>query len=310
MKLLKPKFWHKKNSVISFLLVPFSIFFQFLIILKKNLKTKTKFSIPVICVGNIYLGGTGKTPMCIELTKILEKTYKKIAIIRKFYKSHDDEFRLIESKNIKLFKDFTRAKAIKKAEVEKYDCAILDDGFQDSSIFKNLNIVCFNGEQLVGNEKTLPSGPLREPLSSLKDAQIIVVNGNVNEKFEKKIQVISNNIQIFYSEYLPVNLNQFVGQNLLAFAGIGNPNNFFKLLEDNNLKVKKTISFPDHYNYSFNELKDLIELSDKNNLRIITTEKDYFRIKNFKIPQIQYLIVKLVIKNKDKFEEEIIKCLS
>ena len=90
MKLLKPKFWHKKNSVISFLLIPFSIFFQFLIILKKNLKIKTKFSIPVICVGNIYLGGTGKTPMCIKLTKILEKTYKKIAIIRKFYKSHDD----------------------------------------------------------------------------------------------------------------------------------------------------------------------------------------------------------------------------
>ena len=309
MKLIKPKFWNKKNSIISFLLIPFSIFFQFLIILNKSLKTKKKFSIPVICVGNIYLGGTGKTPLSIELSVILKKTFKKIAIIKKFYKSHDDEFKLIESKNIKLFKGSTRANAIKNAEIEKYDCAILDDGFQDFSIFKNLNIICFSGEQLAGNEKTLPSGPLREPLSSLRDAQIIVINGNVNEKFEKKIKTISENIQIFYSQYLPNNLNQFVDQNLLAFAGIGNPNNFFNLLEKNNLKVKKKLSFPDHYNYSEKELKDLVIFSEKNNLKIVTTEKDYFRIKDFKIPQIQYLGVKLEIKNKDKFEKEIIKCL-
>ena len=129
------------------------------------------------------------------------------------------------------------------------------------------------------------------------------------KNLKKKIKTISENIQIFYSQYLPNNLNQFVDQNLLAFAGIGNPNNFFNLLEKNNLKVKKKLSFPDHYNYSEKELKDLVIFSEKNNLKIVTTEKDYFRIKDFKIPQIQYLGVKLEIKNKDKFEKEIIKCL-
>ena len=127
--------------------------------------------------------------------------------------------------------------------------------------------------------------------------------------FEEQIKSISNNIDIYYSDYLPTNLNQFTDQNLLAFAGIGNPDNFFKLLEVNNLRVAKKISFPDHYNYSIDELNNLVDFSTNNNLKIVTTEKDFFRIKHFNITQIQYLNVKLEIKNKDKFEKEIIKCL-
>ena len=309
MKIFKPKFWQKKNSFFSFFLLPLSFFFQFLAILRKNIKKRNKFSIPVICIGNIYLGGTGKTPLCIELAEILKKSNKKIAIIKKFYKKHEDEFKLIESKKIKLFKDDSRSLAVKKAEIGKFDCVILDDGFQDSSVIKDLNIVCFNGEQLAGNEMTLPSGPLREPLSSLKNAQIVVINGNTNEPFERKIKSISNDISIYYSKYLPANLNQFAKQNLLAFAGIGNPNNFFNLLERNNLRVEKKIPFPDHYNYSVSELNDLVNYSISNNLKIVTTEKDYFRIEHYKIPQIQHLSVKLKIENKDKFEEEVKKCL-
>lgn len=310
MKMFKPKFWSEKNSLISFFLLPLSFLFQFIIFLKKNFVKKNHFSIPIICVGNIYLGGTGKTPLCIELVKLLEISNKKTVIIKKSYKSHEDEFELIESKRIKLYKNMSRVVAIKKAEKNNFDCVILDDGFQDFSIVKNLNIICFSEEQLAGNEMTIPSGPLRQPLSSLKKSQIIMINGNVNEAFEKKIKKISRNISIFYSEYLPINLNQFTNQNLLAFAGIGNPNNFFKLLEKNHLKIIKKISFPDHYNYSLKELNDLIDYSKKNNLKIVTTEKDYFRIKHYNFPQIQYLNVKLEIKNKNRFEKEVIKCLS
>ena len=309
MKLFKPKFWHKKYSLISFSLLPFSIFFQFLIDIKKILKKKEKFSIPIVCVGNIYLGGTGKTPLCIEIAKILKKSNKKIAIVKKFYKNHEDEFKLIESNKIKLFKNVSRAMAIKKAEIDQFDCVILDDGFQDTSIIKDLNIICFNENQLIGNEMTLPSGPLREPLSSLKNSQIIVINGTSSEVFEKKIRGVSKDISIYYSEYLPTNLSEFKDQNLLAFAGIGNPNNFFNLMEKNNLQILKKISYPDHYNYSIKELNDLVEYSINNNLKIVTTEKDYFRIEHYKIPQIQCMNIKLVIKNKDKFEKEISRCL-
>ena len=307
MKIFKPKFWQKKNSLLSFFLLPLAIFFQFLIAINNILKKKEKFTIPIICVGNIYLGGTGKTPLCIEVAKILKKSKKKVAIIRKFYKSHEDEFKLIESKNIKLFTDLSRATAIKKAELENFDIVILDDGFQDSSIEKKLNIICFNEKQLAGNEMTIPSGPLREPLTSLKNSQIIVINGNVNQDFEDKIKTISNKISIYYSEYILSDFSQFIGQNLIVFAGIGNPTNFFDLLDKNNLKILKKISFPDHYNYSIKELNNLVDYSIKNNLKIITTEKDYKRIEGYKLPEIQYLSVELKIKNKDRFEEEIIK---
>jgi len=309
MKIFKPKFWHKKNSFLSFFFLPLSILLQLLISLKKKLIKQKKFSIPIICVGNIYLGGTGKTPLCIELAEILKKLNKKTAIIKKFYKNHEDEFRLIESKKIKLFKDVSRVTSIKKAEIEEFDCVILDDGFQDSAIIKNLNIICFNEEQLVGNGMTLPSGPLRESLSSLKNSQIVVINGNSNEVFEEKIRSISNDINIYYSKYLPANLSQFTNQNLLAFAGIGNPDNFFNLLEKNGLSIAKKLSYPDHYNYSIKELNNLIKYSIKNNLKIITTKKDYFRIEHYKIPEIQYLDVKLEIINKNKFEIEIKKYL-
>jgi len=309
MKIFKPNFWHKKNSFVAFLLMPLSIFFQFLVTFKNILIKKEKFSIPIICVGNIYLGGTGKTPLCIELAEILKKSNKKVVIIKKFHKAHEDEFKLIESKKIKLFKSPSRSLALKKAETDKFDFAILDDGFQDSSIIKDLNIICFNEEQLAGNEMTLPSGPLREPLSSLRNSQIVVINGNVNVMFEKKIKAISNDINIYYSKYLPANLNQFTKKKLLAFAGIGNPNNFFNLLEKNNLRVVKKISFPDHYKYSLKELNNLVNFSKINNLKIITTEKDYFRIQHHKISQIEYLSVKLEIESKDKFEKDIIQCL-
>ena len=84
MKIFKPKFWYKKNSLISFLLIPLSAFLQFLIVVKKNLIKKEKFSIPIICIGNIYVGGTGKTPLCIEIAEGLIKKNKKIAIIKNF----------------------------------------------------------------------------------------------------------------------------------------------------------------------------------------------------------------------------------
>ena len=307
MKLLKPKFWNKKNNLMSLMLLPVSLSLQLLITIKNSFIKKVRFSIPVICVGNIYLGGTGKTPVSIEIVKILKELGKKTAIIKKNYKKHNDEFKLIESKNIKLFKNITRKRAIIEAEMNKFDCVVLDDGFQDPSIAKNLNILCFNEKQLIGNGMTLPSGPLREPLSAIKKCQIIIINGNKNYEFEKVIKENSNNVSIYYAKYQPTNLQRFTSKNLLAFAGIGNPVNFFNLLEENNLTIKKKISFSDHYNYSLKELKRLIDYSIKNNLQLITTEKDFFRMKHFQLPQIECLNVNLELLNKNTFKNEISK---
>ena len=309
MKIFKPKFWNKKNSLIGFILLPFSILLQILLFVRSKITIGRKFSIPIICVGNIYIGGTGKTPLSIEIATILQKLNRKAAIIKKSYKEHIDEFSLIESKGITLFKNLSRYKAINSAVKNNFNCVVLDDGFQDFSINKDLNIVCFSEKQLLGNGMTLPSGPLREPLSSLKKCQVIMINGRKNPDFERKVKSISNHLNIYYSEYLPTNIDDFKNQNLLAFAGIGNPENFFDLLENNNLKVIKKISFPDHYNYSLKKLLELIDYSLKNNLKLITTEKDFFRIKHFQLSQIKYLKIKLKILNKDSFESEIIRYL-
>jgi len=186
MKILKPKFWEKKNNLISFLLLPISFFLQILSKIKKKLTFENSFKIPVICVGNIYLGGTGKTPLCILIVNELKKHNKNPAIIKKFYSKHIDEHNLINNRLSCLFLDAKRSRAINKAEKKQHDVAILDDGFQDCSIKKNLNILCFNSNQLIGNGMTLPSGPLRENMNALKKTQIVLINGNKDNEFEKK----------------------------------------------------------------------------------------------------------------------------
>ena len=305
MKLKKPLFWSKNNNLYSFILFPFSLLIQLLFFFKNIfLKTK-KISIPVICVGNIYLGGTGKTPLSIEIVRILKKFNMAPVLVKKFYTDQFDEIDLINSKNIEIIKNSSRYIALKEAEERGFRSVILDDGFQDHSIFKDLSILCFNEKQLIGNGFTIPAGPLREPLSALRRSKIILINGKKNEDFENKIKSINNEINIFYSKYIAQNSHKFLNENILAFAGIGNPENFFDLLKENNINVEKKISFPDHYNYSKKELDKLLKISKENNLKLLTTEKDFFRIKHFNTIDIDYLTIKLEIINEELFEKEL-----
>lgn len=308
MKIFKPKFWEKNHlNLFAILLLPISIIIQILSLIKKKIIRSKNFDVPIICIGNIYLGGTGKTPLSIKIFEIISKLKKKPAIIRKFYKNYYDEINLIKKKISNLFVNSSRIKAIDQAIENKFDTIILDDGFQDYSVKKNLNILCFNEKQLIGNGHTIPSGPLRQNFNSIKDCQIIVINGKHNKDFENKIKNISNRINIFYSKYVAVNINSFKNKKLLAFAGIGNPVNFFNLLDESGLNVKKRMSFPDHYSYSKKELEKLIDIAKKNSLEIITTEKDYFRLKNFNFKEIDYLSVKLEIFNENLLIQELKK---
>ena len=308
MKLFKPRFWEEKYNLFSIILYPFSLIYLTLLILKKKLIAPKKFKIPVICVGNIYVGGTGKTPLAMFISSNLSNK-KNPVIIKKDYKNHYDENELIKSNANNLIIGKNRVTAITEAIKNKFNIAILDDGFQDNSISKDLNIICFNSKQLIGNGMIFPSGPLREPLSSLKAAHIIIINGDKNTLFENKIHAISNKIEIFYSKYSPENLNQFRDKKLLAFAGIGNPENFFELLESQNLNVEKTLKFPDHYEFNIKDLEKIIDIADKKKLEIITTEKDFQRLKKFKIDRINYLKLNLEILRKDDFITKIINYL-
>ena len=116
MKILKPKFWDIKNNPISLLLIPISFFLQLLMIIKKKITFKHSFKIPIICIGNIYIGGTGKTPLAIKIAQELIKHDKKPAIIKKYYANHFDEHNLINNNLDCLFLNRLRSEAINKAE--------------------------------------------------------------------------------------------------------------------------------------------------------------------------------------------------
>jgi len=303
--LSKPKFWNEKISFISILLLPLTLIFIFLSFLKKKFTTPNDFNIPIICIGNIYIGGTGKTPTSIFLANELLKLGKRPAILKKLYKSHSDEYILIKKYFKNLIISKSRVEGLNKAENSNFNVVILDDGLQDHSIKKDINIICFNQNQLIGNGLVLPSGPLRENLSVLKDIDIAIINGKKDKDFENKIKYIGKKLEIFYSSFKPVNLDQFKNKKLLAIAGIGNPDNFFKLLEENGLNVEEKLVFPDHYVFSKKKILNVIGSAEKKNYHIIMTEKDYYKIHHYNLDKINYLKVSLVIDEKEKLLNKI-----
>ena len=299
MKIYKPFFWKKPRNLITLILLPITFLVFIFILLKKIINKAEKFNIPVVCVGNIYMGGTGKTPLSLLLAEELKDLGKKPVIVKKFYNDHKDEHLLIKKRCIPLILEKNRVNSLKLAEKE-FDLAILDDGFQDYRIIKDLNILCFHSKQLIGNGYIFPSGPLRERLSAIKRAQIVVINGEKNFIFENKLKKINPKINIFYSKYKLVNQEDFKNKNILAFAGIGNPENFFNLLMESGLNIKKTIPFPDHYDFNKKEILEIIEKAKKQNYTILTTEKDFLRIKNFNFSEIYSCNIILEITKKSE----------
>ena len=303
MKLYKPKFWDHKNFI-SLSLFPVSLIIQLVILLKKKFTKVSSFKIPIVCIGNIYVGGTGKTPLSILISKELSKVGKKPVIIRKYYKEHMDEHSMIKENFNHLILNSDRTGAIREAQNKNFDTAILDDGFQDYKIKKDLSIICFNSN-FEGNDFVIPAGPLRENLNSIKNAQIIVINGYRNLKFEKKILEINNNIDIYYSKYKAINYAKFSQKELLVITGIGNPENFLELLNSHKLKIAKKYIFPDHYTFSKEELNNFKSEAKKNGYQIICTEKDYHRIKKYSVDEIDFLRVELVLEKKETLIKKI-----
>ena len=299
MKLKKPKFWdNPKLSIWSILFFPFSLIYFFLSYIKQ-LKRSKKFHIPIVCVGNIYLGGTGKTPLAKEIFKITRSLGKNPAFVKKYHDYLQDEIEMLERVG-KTFAAKERAEGIEILIKNNNDIAILDDGFQDSSIRKSFSILCFNQKQWIGNGFLIPSGPLRERLSSIKKADCIVINGDKDNIIENQINKIKQ-LKIFYTKYKPKNLEILKDKKIFAFAGIGNPLNFFELLKKNNLQLLNYQSFPDHYNYKKKDLDNLKSKAKELNALLLTTEKDYCRIDRDVRKGIEKLDVDLEIDSKEEF---------
>ena len=137
----------------------------------------------------------------------------------------------------------------------------------------------------------------------------MIINGEKNTDIENRIFSNNKEIKIFYTKYKAQNIDEFKNKKVIAFAGIGNPVNFFNLLKDNNIDILEEISFPDHYDYFDKELENLINKAKENNTILVTTEKDYLRINENYKKNINFLKIVVEIENRNQFIEEIKKVI-
>ena len=308
MNFKKPKFWDaSRPNLYAYLLYPIAFFINAAKTLFPKPK-KNKFKIKTICVGNIYLGGTGKTSLSIKLNKLLNEKNVKSCFIKKYYKNQIDEQKLLK-KHGKLFLSSKRIDALQQAENQNYEFAILDDGLQDKTIEYDFSFVCFNNINWIGNGMTIPAGPLRENINKIKNYDHIFLNGNLEdiEYLTKEINKINPNTNIHLGKYEPINLDKFKKEKkYLVFSGIGNHQTFVSMIKKNGLEVLKHLEFSDHHLYTKQDIEKILNEASNLNCEIITTKKDFLRLNNFDVSKIKVMEAELKIVDEDKLIKSII----
>jgi len=301
--------WYK-DAFLGILLLPFAYIFSDIVRIRRYLYRRgilksLTLPVPVIVVGNITVGGTGKTPLIIWLAELLKNAGYKPGIISRGYGGQSETWPQIVNENSDVSKVGDEALLIAKqtrlplvvgpSRVEsakklltKFDCTVVlsDDGLQHYKLNRDIEIAVVDGERRFGNGYCLPAGPLREPISRLSSVDFIVVNGNKYGDNEFSMQLVGDTaINLSTGEIKP--LQEFRGIECHALAGIGNPERFFKLLESNGL-ICTTHSFPDHYQFQRSD----IEFGDDK--PVLMTEKDAVKCTHFAGQHHWYLPVKAV----------------
>ena len=307
MRLTKPKFWKTKNFL-SFILYPLSLI-TYLINFLKEFSIKKNFEIKTICIGNIFVGGTGKTSLAIEINELLRKKFKTV-FIKKNYENQSDEINLLRNKG-KIISSDNRENALLTAIKKKYQITILDDGLQQKNINYDLKIVCFNSDDAFGNGYMFPAGPLRENIKKIKNYDLAFLNGEKkNNQLKSKLKSLNKNLEIFEGQYKPLNLKNFdLKKKYLMFCGIGNPHEFGQTLIKYKFNICDKVVYPDHHQLTDIDLKKLKNRAKKEKLTLITTEKDFFRLSKIQRKNIKFLKIKLEITNKNKFKKILISKL-
>jgi tetraacyldisaccharide 4'-kinase len=306
MKFRKPKFWDlNKPSIFSYILFPLTLIIRISNLIHDSSSLYKSKKIKTICVGNIYIGGTGKTPTTIELFNITKKLGFNVVTAKKFYSSQIDEQLLLSKKSSTII-DISRKRIVETAIINKKELVIFDDGLQDKKVDYNLKFVCFNADEWIGNGKLIPSGPLREKLSSLVKFDAAFIKGHNSLKFKKIFKIIkkiNSKIKIYSTNYKISNLKKFdLKKKYLLFCGVGSPDNLKKFLKKQGFQIISEIFYPDHYSYKISDIRNIISKAKKLKLKIITTHKDYIKIsKQFK-NKINFIDIKLKIKNEKQLK--------
>ena len=289
-----PKFWDKKESKLGKILAPLGAVYAWTVAHRLKYAHPYQAGIPVICVGNISVGGTGKTPVCLALANLLRVQGKSPWFLNHGYHATKQNMlvnpkeqtalevgdeALLLSAFAPTIVDSARARGAQLAEKKGASLLIMDDGFQNPSLVKSLSFVVVDGVKGFGNERVLPAGPLREPvLKGLKRADAVILVGNDVWGIKKYLQDKNVDVSVFTGQFVPCesDMEQLKDREVFAFAGIGNPQKFFDMLISKGIKVSKTQSFPDHYFYTRFDLEDLKKKADGRLL--VTTAKDWVKI--------------------------------
>jgi len=299
-----PYFWKSKIHPFTLLLLPFSLIYFLLIKFNKFTSIfNSKLKIKIICVGNLYLGGTGKTPLVKKIYDELKKK-ERCCILKKLREKHYDEIKLLNIGE-DLFTPKKRIDGLKDAELKGYKTVVIDDGMQDYSFKKDISILCIKSKNGFGNELVLPSGPLREPLKEIKQYKIAVINGIKNEKINDTLKKYNPQIKIFYSHYEIKNIEEFYNKKFLAFCGIGDNESFFEILKKNNIEVLDTVEFVDHHIFTEKEILKLLDKANNENLKLITTDKNFNSIPEKYKKMIHKTSIELIIDNYNDLLNEI-----
>ena len=268
-----PRFWTERTAV-SNLLSPFGVVVGSIACCRARLARPTAIDIPVICVGNLVAGGAGKTPVALSLASRLEQMGYEVHFLTRGYGGrirgphrvdtnvdgvHDvgDEALLL-ARVAPTWVSMDRAAGGRLAEQNGAQIIIMDDGFQNFSLAKNLSALVVDSEYGFGNRRVIPAGPLREPIPcGLSRADLVILlggdNPNVTSEIPGELPLLRGKILMD-----PV-LEKIAGDSIIAFAGIGRPEKFFTALNRSVGTVLESISFPDHHIYTAEEILNEIK---------------------------------------------------
>lgn len=284
MFFLAPKFWQKKNMV-SLALKPLSWIYEYVALWAASRTKSHKVSVPVICVGNLVMGGAGKTPTVLALVDILKKMNHTPHIVCRGYgavikdciqvnpEKHNylqvgDEALLLAEK-APTWAGKNRVLSATLAIRHGASIIIMDDGLQNNSLYKDLNLLVVDTLQGFGNGLVFPAGPLREsPSRRVKKIDLIIAIGDKD---------LPKNIPEGLRAHM-VAVDKVKPKAVIAFAGLGYPEKFNKTLQKYGFEIKHFIPFPDHHPYTVPEIERLLKMANRRKISLITTSKDFLRI--------------------------------
>jgi len=297
-----PSFWNKEKSMISHLLLPVSWLYQVGHIIAQWRAPKIYISkVPVICVGNAIAGGGGKTPTVIALLKLIKETglYNNPYILTRGYGSKASDALLVDTaihnadyigdepllltQHAPTIVSADRKKGAQLAEAKGADIIIMDDGLLNQSLYQDISFLVVDRQIDFGNNRTIPAGPLREPLRKVLDRADAVIT--IGRPFD------ASDLPVFETTLI-ANQKPDPGKNYVAFAGIAIPDKFKNSLLDLEYKLKAWLPFPDHHPYSDKDIKKLQKIDGQ----LITTEKDYVRLPDDFKAQVETLPIHIEIK--------------